>query len=214
MNKVQPVRFGLDPLRDNGDLRYAAKHKEESGLKFTGRWKCDHFRGGDLLLGGWEPKPNLFTTEGMNYLLDIIFGDTSKAASEIWYVGIFKNNVTPAAGDTGAAKLGSSGDYGECQDPADFDTAETGAGATASTGDKPAFDTGEASSAVISNSSSTAQFTMADSITVYGAFLSDVASCSTPGSAKLMCAKAFSSARSVIDDDVLAVTVQITASSS
>lgn len=212
MKEIIQARFDLDALRDNADLRYAAKHHGD-GLKFTGNWKCDHFRNGELVLGGWEPKPNLFTTQGMNYMLDILFGTTSKAASGIWYLGIFKTNVTPAAGDTGAAALGSGGTYGECQDPADFDDASVSS-VSASTGEKPPYTIAAAASAICTNAAAQAQFTMNASSTIYGAFLSDVASCSTPGSAKLMCAKKFASARSVIADDVLAVTAQITASSS
>ena len=138
-NKVIPVRFDLSPMKDNPDLRYAFKHRGQ-GLRFTGLWKCDQFRNGNLFKGGWESKPNLFTTEGMAYLLNILFNDTAKTGSEIWYVGIFKNNVTPAAGDEGSSALGASGTYGECQDPADFDNAEAG-GSTAPTGEKPGYDT-------------------------------------------------------------------------
>jgi hypothetical protein len=46
---------------------------------------------------------------------------------------------------------------------------------------------------------------MAASITVYGAFLSTVAA-KTATTGTLFCAKAFSSSRAVIDNDVLAIT--------
>ena len=96
-------------LRDNPDLRYAAKHPIESHLGFQGIWQCDQYRRGELISGGHPELPNTFTTEGMARLLNIIFHDIAKAASEIWYVGIFKNNITPAVGNTAAACLGAAG---------------------------------------------------------------------------------------------------------
>jgi hypothetical protein len=212
MSKIIEARLDTSPFMDNDELRYAHKHRKD-GIKFTGWWQCDQFRNGNLIMGGPEAKPNTFTTEGMAFLLNTMFHDLSKAASNIWYVGIFKNNVTPSTSDTAAAALGSSGTYGECQDPADFDDATDGT-TGASTGEKPGYTTVDTSTATVTNSAAQAQFTMAASITVYGAFLSNVASCSTPGSAKLMCAKKFSSSRAVIDGDILAVTVSITASTS
>jgi len=172
-------------------------------VRFTGSVRCDQFRNKQLISGGYFEPPNIFTTEGMARLLNIIFHDIAKAASLIWYVGIFKNNVTPALGDTAAAKLGAAGDYGECQD-ADYDDPAT---------DKPSYETVDTATAVITNAASKAHFVIAASITVYGAFLStEKAKTATTG--YLMCAKKFSASRAVIDDDELDVTYQITASSS
>lgn len=200
-NIIQPTNL-IQEVRDNKEMAYAVKHHKD-GVLFKGLWRCDQFRAGRLIAGGyWEP-PNIFTTEGMARLLNIVFHDISKAASLIWYVGIFKNNVTPALGDTAAAKLGAAGDYGECQD-ADYDDPAT---------DKPSYETVDTATAVITNSASKAHFVIAASITVYGAFLStEKAKTATTG--YLMCAKKFSASRAVIDDDELDVTYQITASSS
>lgn len=110
--KVIPIDLGN--IRDSADARYAAKHFMESGLSFHGHVFTKHFRDGNLI-HECDQGGNTFTTEGMNYLLDIIFGTTSKAGSAIWYVGIFKNNVSPAIGDTATAKLGAAGTYGECR---------------------------------------------------------------------------------------------------
>jgi len=181
---------------------YALKHHKD-GVQFMGNVKLEHYRDGVCLYSAWEPKPNIFTTEGMAYLLNVMFHDISKAASNIWYVGIFKNNVTPALGDTAVAKLGAAGTYGECQD-ADYDSPAT---------NKPSYVSVDTATAVITNAASKAEFTIAASITVYGAFLS-TAQAKTATTGTLMCAKAFAASRAVVDNDVLAVTYQITASSS
>jgi hypothetical protein len=189
-------------FRDNADLRYAVKHLRESNLNFHGHVFTDHFRDGRLI-HTCDQGGNTFTTEGMAYLLNIIFGTTSKTGSAIFYVGIFKNNVTPAVGDTAAAKLGAAGAYGECQD-ADYDSPAT---------DKPSYTIATTSTATCTNAASPASFTIAGSITVYGAFLS-TSKAKTATDGYLMCAKKFSASRAVIDDDELCVTYVITATTS
>ena len=191
----------LDHLRENAAVRYAVKHLSESGLQFHGGVTTEHFRDGKMIHSQYGT--NTFTTEGMARLLNIMFGDVTKAAAAIWYVGIFKNNVTPALGDTAAAKLGAAGTYGECQD-ADYDSPAT---------DKPSYVIATTTTASCTNAAAAAAFTMAASITVYGAFLStEPAKTATTG--YLMCAKKFGTARPVIDNDVLSVTYVITATTS
>lgn len=205
MDGIKSVKqMVVNPFADNKELRYAHKHRQD-GVIFTGNVRCEQFRSGQVIPpNGWEPTPNTFTTEGMARLLNIMFHDIAKAASEIFYVGIFKNNVTPALADTAATKLGAAGAYGECQD-ADYDDPAT---------DKPGYTTADTSTAVITNAvAGKAHFVMNDAITVYGAFLStEKAKTATTG--YLMAAKKFSTARAVIADDELYVTYQITASTS
>ncbi len=190
----------LTIFRDNADLRYAAKHQRESGLNFHGHVYTDHFRDGKLL-HHCDQGGNTFTTEGMARILNIVFrAQTTEAAI---YVGIFKSNVTPAVGDTAAAKLGAAGTYGECQD-ADYDSPAT---------NKPAYTIASTSTASCTNAASAASFTMNASITVYGAFLSTAAA-KTATTGTLFCAKAFSSSRAVIADDVLSVTYVISCTTS
>lgn len=192
-----------DALRDNNEMRYAYKHQRD-GVGFIGNVRCDHSRDGVLIPPvGWEATPNTFTTEGMAFLLNTIFHDISKAASNIWYVGIFKGNITPGLTDTAAVKLGAAGTYEECQD-ADYDSPAT---------NKPSYIPVDTATAVITNAASAASFTIAASITVYGAFLGTTAAKAT-ATGTLICAKKFGTARVVIDNDVLAVTYQITASTS
>jgi hypothetical protein len=178
------------------DLKEAIK----SGWKFTGTVTMEHWRSGKLL--HTETGTNTFTTEGMAKLLNIMFHDISKAASHIWYVGIFKNNITPALADTGA-KLGSGNAYGECQD-ADYDNPLT---------NRPAYTTEDTTTAVITNVNAKAHFVMNASITVYGAFLVDTAA-KTSAAGTLMCAKRFGTPRAVIADDEIYVTYQITCTTS
>ena len=192
--------MNLEHFRDNADLRYAAKHQRESGLNFHGHVYTDHFRDGKLL-HHCDQGGNTFTTEGMARILNIVFrAQTTEAAI---YVGIFKSNVTPAVGDTAAAKLGAAGTYGECQD-ADYDSPAT---------NKPAYTIVSTSTASCTNAASPASFTMNASITVYGAFLSTQAA-KTATTGTLFCAKAFSSSRAVIADDVLSVTYVISCTTS
>jgi hypothetical protein len=190
----------LTIFKDNADLRYAAKHVQESGLSVHGHVYTDHYRDGKLIhhcnQGG-----NTFTTEGMARILNIVFRAQTTEANI--YVGIFKNNVTPAVGDTAAAKLGAAGTYGECQD-ADYDSPAT---------NKPAYTIASTATASCTNAASTASFTMATTLTVYGAFLSTVAA-KTATTGTLFCAKAFSSSRAVIDNDVLAITYTLSLTTS
>ena len=192
--------MNLEHFRDNADLRYAAKHQRESGLNFHGHVYTDHFRDGKLL-HHCDQGGNTFTTEGMARILNIVFrAQTTEAAI---YVGIFKSNVTPAVGDTAAAKLGAAWTYGECQN-ADYDSPAT---------NKPAYTIASTSTASCTNAASPASFTMNAGITVYGAFLSTAAA-KTATNGTLFCAKAFSSSRAVIADDVLSVTYVISCTTS
>jgi hypothetical protein len=199
MNKI-PI--DLSNIRDSAETRYAVKHFLDANLQFHGNVLTDHFRNGSLLAHN-DQGGNTFTTEGMAALLNIMFGNVAKAATPIFYVGIFKNNITPALGDTAAAKLGAAGAYGECQD-ADYGTPVT---------NKPSYVIVSTATAGCTNAAAAAAFTMAGSITVYGAFLS-TSPAKTAVDGYLMCAKKFGTARVVIAADVLSVTYVITASTS
>ena len=197
MNRI-PI--DLAHLRDNADLKYAAKHQIEAALAFHGQVFTDHYRDGKLI-HSMDQGHNTFTTEGMARILNIVF--RAQATEAAIYVGIFKNNVTPAVGDTAAVKLGAAGTYGECQD-ADYDSPAT---------NRPAYTIASTSTASCTNAASAASFTMNAEITVYGAFLaSSQAKTATTGT--LFCAKAFAASRAVIADDVLAVTYVLSCTTS
>ena len=183
-------------MRNREDVQAAIK----AGWAFKGIVTMEHWRKGVMLHK--ETGENTFTTEGMAKLLNVIFHDIAKAAAHIWYVGIFKNNITPALADTGA-KLGSGNAYGECQD-ADYDDPLT---------NRPAYITEDTTTAVITNVNAKAHYVMNGSITVYGAFLADTAA-KTSAAGVLMCAKRFGTPRAVIADDEIYVTYQITCTTS
>lgn len=192
----------VESVKSNDEMMYALKHQND-GVSFQGIWQCDQFRNGKLIAGGYPESPNLFPTVGIGRMLTVYFHDIAKAAEEIFFVGLFKNNITPAAGDT-AAKLGNGNAYGECQD-ADYDLPLT---------DKPAYTTADTVTATITNAvAGKAEFTMAASITVYGAFLG-TSKAKTAVDGYLTAAKKFDASRDVIDDDVLSVTYTISVTSS
>jgi len=201
---IIPNKGIIESLRDDPDARYAANHPIESGIGLQGIWQCDQYRGGELISGGAPELPNTFCTEGMARLLNIIFHDITKAASEIWYVHIFKANVTPAVSNTAAVHMGAAGTYNVCQD-ADYDSPATNA---------PSYTTADTATASITNSvAGKAEFTIAASITVYGACLSTIQA-KTGTSGYLISAKKFTASRAVIDDDALSVTYTISLTTS
>jgi hypothetical protein len=190
----------LSHLRDNPVVQYAVKHLYESNLAFHGDVTCDHYRDGKLI--HTQTGRNTFTTEGMAYLLNVMFYTTSKAGSAIFYVGIYHNNVTPATTSTAAACLGAAGTFGESQD-ADY-TPNT---------NKPVYTTVSTSTASCTNAAAPAVFTVVTGFTAYGAFLS-TAQAKTATTGTLMAAKLFGTARAVITADILAVTYVVNCTTS
>jgi hypothetical protein len=199
---ILPTKNIIEPLRDNPEARYAAMHPIESGISLHGVYQCDQYRNGSLISGGYPEPPNTFITEGMNYLLDVIFGDTSKTGAAIWYLGIFQKNVTPAQANVASTALGAAGTYGAVQATSDVDE-------TAFEG----YTIVSAASASCTNAASQASYTMADTMTIYGAFLTNDSDM-TSVSGKLISAKKFSASRDVIADDVLNITYIVTLTTS
>ncbi len=163
----------------------------ETTIATLGLVKLQHFRQGKLICEMPFGK-NIWTTQGMAWALNVLFGSTPKPTAI--YGGIFKNNVTPALGDTAAVKLGASGDYGECQD-ADYSPATN----------RPGYITVNTTTATITNSASPLSFTMVQAFTIYGAFLT-TRQAKTDTTGVLVCAKKLASARVVEAADVIAIT--------
>lgn len=174
------------------------KEIDRGNLGFTGTVFMKHSRNGRVIYQ--EVSKNLIVDEGLNHFLNVVMGATAKIST--WYVGIFTNNVTPAAADVPATELGAAGTYGEGQD-ADYDLPLT---------NKPEYIDAPATAKVMSNSGTPASFTIAATITVYGAFISSVAA-KTATTGTLLAAKKFDASRAVIDNDVLTVQYDITAAS-
>lgn len=181
-------------------VAHARELLKERSVQWRGDVFLDHKRNGEFLCFEEHMGKNIVPTEGLNTLLDTAVGAATQITA--WYVGIFKGNYTPLSTATAATALGSGGLFTECLD-ADYDAPAT---------NRPAYTIVAASGGVITNSASKAEFTMAASITVYGAFLaSSQAKTATTG--KLLAAKKFDASRAVIDNDILYITYQLSATS-
>lgn len=140
-----------------------------------------------------KDRPNVVTDEGINFMLDVMFHGATQEAT--WYVSLFESDSTPLVGWT--YDLYADSLVTECTA---YDEAA-----------RVAFNEAAASGKSITNSANKATFTMSATKDVYGAALVSLNTKSdhTAGD-YLFCASRFSSARSVVDDDVLRVTVTIT----
>lgn len=139
---------------------------------------------------------NICTDEGLNRLLDIMFHGTTQIGT--WYIGLFESDTTPAGGTTYATPVFTESTA--------YDEAT-----------RPAFNEAAASSKVTTNSANKAVFTMNDTKTIYGAFLCgggtdpNTKGDAAGGGVIFNAAKFASGSKSVVDDDVLNVTVTLTA---
>jgi len=189
----------MNIITDEKDIQYAMKYLAESNLAMHGHVWTEHFRKGKLLAFD-DQGSNTFTTEGMASILNTYFKHVTTPAAI--YCGVFKNNVVPALADTAAAKLGAGGTYGECQD-ADYTPATN----------RPEYVIATTSTAAITNTASKAEFTVAGAATWYGAFLA-TSQAKTATTGALVCAKKFTTARTVEIADVINVIYAITMTTS
>ena len=136
---------------------------------------------------------NLITNEGLNRLLDVMLHATTQTTT--WYVGLFEDNHTVAAGDNYDVP-----GFTECTA---YDEAA-----------RQAYVEAAASSQSTTNSANKATFTISATKTIYGAFLASVSTKGdhTAGADNvLLCAAQFSSSKAVEDDDTLEVTYTVSA---
>jgi hypothetical protein len=187
-------------ITDPKDIAYALKHIQESKLTMHGHVWTEHYRKG-VLLEACDEGSNTFTTEGMANILNTYFKAATQPAHI--YCGIFKGNVTPALTDTAAGALGTSGRFTECLD-ADYGTPAT---------NRPEYVIATTTTAAITNTASKAEFTIAGSIYVYGAFLA-TSQAKTATTGTLICGKRFTTSKACEADDQLAVTYGITMTTS
>ncbi len=155
-------------------------------------WRVECVRAGQVI---WvDEGKNLIVDTGINDALDKwLKGSTYTAA---FYVGLTDGTPTPDAADTMSSHSGWT-------EVTAYDE-----------GTREALVLGSVSAKTVSNTASKASFTISGSTTVGGAFLTTD---STKGgtSGTLISVKAFTGGdRSVVDDDVLNVTVTVTGSSS
>jgi hypothetical protein len=162
-------------LRPGGVMSHASM-----GFTYT----VEHIRKGVVI--DREVVHNIMPTQGLNLVQSILFKGTAVPAT--WYIGLFEANYTPLAADTAATFVASAT---ECTT---YDEAT-----------RVAFVPGTVSAGALDNSASRAEFTFNATKTVYGGFISSVATkSSTSGS--LLSAVKFASPKAMADDDVLRVT--------
>lgn len=144
----------------------------------------------------WHEKThNLVTNEGLDHILDVTLHGTTQVNP--WYVAIFENDHTPAAGNTYATPgFTESTAYDEAT--------------------RQAYEEAAASSQSVTNSANKATLTMNATKTIYGAALVGGGTAATTkddqaGGGTLLCLAAFGSSKSVEDDDTLEVTYTISA---
>jgi hypothetical protein len=153
-------------------------------------YKVECFRGGQLI---WtEEYDNIVVTAGLNDILDKYYKGSSYTAAH--YVGL-KLTGSMVAGDT----MSSHGGWAESSS---YDEAT-----------RPALTPGTVSGGSVDNSASKAVFTISATVTITGAF---VTTNSTKGgtTGTLVGGGEFSVSRSVVDNDVLNVTVTASLTSS
>ena len=158
-------------------------------------WECFDKNGG---LKWRESVHNLVTNEGLDHYLDVALSSATQITA--WYVALFEDDHTPAAGNTYATP-----GYTESEA---YDEAT-----------RPAWTEAGVSSQSITNSASKASFTMNATKTIYGGALVGGGSAAsttgnTAGGGKLLCLSAFSSGKPVEDDDVIKLTITASMSAS
>jgi hypothetical protein len=167
---------------------------ENEKVRFGGVFEFNAFdKNGNLK---WKNKTrNLVVNEGLQHILDGLFNsdDSSGSTVDPWYVGIIDGNdssgMVVAAGDTLASHAGWVEE-------------------TSYTGDRKEY-VGVRSSQTVTNTASTASFSMSGATNVCGAFLCGAA---TGTSAILLCAGTFTGGDKSLDNgDTLEVTYQFTA---
>ncbi len=143
-----------------------------------------------------ESVHNLVTNQGLDHYLDVALSGGTQITS--WYVALFEDDHTPAAGNTYATP-------GYTESTA-YDEAT-----------RQAWTEAGVSSQSITNSASKASFTIDATKTIYGAALVGGGSAAstkgdTAGGGTLLCLSAFSSGKPVEDDDVVKITITATMS--
>lgn len=133
---------------------------------------------------------NLVVNQGLNHVLDVALHGV--AAVNPWYVAIFEGNYVPLATDTAATIVAAAT---EC-------TAYTEA-------TRPEYVEAAAATQSITNSASRATFTFNATKTIYGAFLTSVATKSATTGTLLAADKAATS-KAVTSGDQLLVTYTLT----
>lgn len=161
---------------------------------FGTHYTFEQVRNGEVI-DRWEVD-NLIPNEGLNYILNSAYRGTTQIGT--WYVGLFSNNHTPVAGDTGASIDGV-----------------TIVELTAYSGNRPAAVFAAASGQAITNTASTADFTFTSGGTLRGGFLiqSQVKGTSGAGNGTMISCVNLGADRTIQTGDIVKVTVSASAAS-
>ena len=171
------------------ELMKALKNKVR--VKARGVYHVEHIRNGEVI--HTQEVDNIVVDEGLNHMLDVALSNGSQNST--WYLGIYKNNYTPVAGNT-ASTFAGAGVANEISSEVDETT-------------RPIWTEAGASAKSITNSASPAVFTANTTVAAYGAFLiSNATMGGTTG--VLMSAAKFAAVRNLVDTDVLNVTYTLT----
>lgn len=150
-------------------------------------FNAEHWRKGKLIAR--HKGMNGITTEGKNFILDVMFGKgTPETQTDPWYIGLINNSPTPslADGDTLASHSGWSESSDYSGNRKEWSDADASAGSKAS--------------------SSTSDFAIDATVTIYGIFVCGVA---TGTSGKLWTTGAFTAPIALVNGDTLKVNYTI-----
>ena len=158
-------------------------------------YDVEHWRAGHMLSKTQDR--NICTDEGLNALLDIMFDAGTQITA--WYVFLYTGSAV-IAGSTYAVPT--------CTESILNDEAVGGS--------RVAYDPAPASGKSMTNSASKAVFTISDTVTIIGAALvGGGTAASTPqdaaGGGTLYCGSNFGASKACVDNDVLNVTITLTA---
>jgi hypothetical protein len=167
--------------------------REVARARVGSLWEWEHYRCGEVI-DRWA-EHNLCTDEGLNYLLGA--GFSAVTAITTWYIAVFNNNHTPAAGNTYATPGFTE--------------------ATNYSGDRKQWEEAGVAAKSITNSANKASLTFTSAATIYGAALvgggsdADTKGDKAGGGTLYNLSQFSSGAKSMASSDVLKVTVTLTA---
>lgn len=190
-----------DILKYSRELAFALRNfkyeQTEQGDIYVpaGRLLISGVYGHDVNGQDYREDKNLIPTQGLNHILTIVVANGTQVTT--WYIAPFSGNVTVLATWTAANFTSNSTEF------TNYDEST-----------RVQYQEGTASSGSINNSSNKAAFTIASGGgTVWGAGMLSVSTKSATTGTLLSAAK-FSSARTLVEDDVINIQYTLTLTSS
>lgn len=165
---------------------------EQSKMNVGGVFHFKVIRDGEVV-DEWDSK-NIVVDEGLDYILGTSLKGTAQKST--WYLGVFSGIYSPDGSETGAT---IATDSTESSAYSEWPTRPTWAG--------------DAVSGQSVTNSTQATFTINNTVTMQGAFLTSSNAAASDATATLYAASAFTSARSLVSGDILQVGYTLTATS-